>query len=249
MKFTLLFLALISISICSLGQALAANSFHAEYEITRGSLTVGTLKRTLMINDTKNYHFISTITSQGLVGLFLKLDSTEISRGKIIDGKVRPETFSYSRKDKKEKNYNIDFDHDAKNVSNSGGKYAWKKKVSDQILDRLSYQLQLILDLESAPKAIRYTIARRKGLKEYFIETMHTEDIYSGVGLVSATKVRRFSKSSKTETSVWCARELGWVPVKVEHKDKKGNITTALLSKFDSKINAMHASPEKGKSP
>ena len=250
MKFALLFLTLVSCSTCILRQATATNSFHAEYEISRGSLTVGSLERTLMISDTREYHLISTMSSAGLAGLFLKLDSTEISRGTIIDGKVRAEAFSYLRKGKKEKNYNIDFDHEAKNVSNPSGKHAWKEKITTQIFDKLSYQLQLILDLESSRKEeIHYIIADRKGLKEYFIETMYTENVPTGLGLVSATKVTSTSKNSKTETSVWCARELGWIPVKVEHKDKKGNITTALLSMFKSKFNEVHLSPGKEKSP
>ena len=244
MRFMLPLIFMILASSHSAVHAMTTNSFNAEYEITRGSMVFGNLKRTLVINDENKYELISQMSAKGLADLFLKLDSTEVSHGKIIDGKVMPETFSYSRKGKKEKNFSVNFDYDVSTVSNPSGKYAWKAEISTLVLDKLSYQLQLMLDLEHSPAEIHYTIADRKGLKAYIIKKIHSETIYTGLGPISATKVRRDSEKSKTVTSVWCAPKLGWIPVKVEHKDKKGNITTALLKRLESKTNGIRTSQQ-----
>ena len=238
MRFILLSLFFVSSLEHSLAQSVTANSFNAEYKITRGSMTLGTLKRTLLITDDGHYEFVSKISSKGLASLFLKLDSKEVSSGKIIGKKVLSETFSYSRKEKQEKNFSIYFDYDLKTVSNPSGRYAWKADISSLILDKLGYQLQLMLDMENSSKTMHYKIADRKGPKTYLIEKTYSENIYTGIGLVSTTKVKITSKNSKTKTNVWCATELDWLPVKVEHRDKKGNLTVALLTRLQPNFNA-----------
>ena len=96
-------------------------------------------------------------------------------------------------------------------------------------LDKLIYQAQLMIGVASNPSALEYTIADRGKLKQYAIANMGSEQIATPFGHFDTIKLERHEPGSKKQTTVWCARSLDWIPVKVEFRDKNGSLTTATL--------------------
>ena len=69
-------------------------------------------------------------------------------------------------------------------------------------------------------------------LAELVVESM--EELRSDMtGRFDTIKLQRSKEGSKRQTTVWCAAELAWIPIKVEHRDKKGRLTTALLRSIE----------------
>ncbi len=50
---------------------------------------------------------------------------------------------------------------------------------------------------------------------------------------VYALRLEKGDGPGERRTVVWCARELGWLPVKVEYHEKDGGVTTAVLRAFE----------------
>lgn len=210
--------------------AVALTSFRAEYDLSRGVVTLGQMSRVLVIDDdTQRYRFESTMETKGLVALFADARVVEISAGRIEPAGFVPERYSYDKQGTK-KDYELEFDYTRNLVRRSDAGAAWQAAMPTRLLDKLSYQAQLMFDLASSPQALRYDIADKSRLKEYHIQVLGSETVETGLGKFDTVKLTREKAGSKRRTVVWCAPALGWMAVKVEHRDKRGAVTTAVLS-------------------
>ncbi len=204
------------------------SSFSAEYEISKGSWTLGVMSRRLEIEDGNRYVFESRMETKGLVSLFAGGRVLEISRGRIENARFLPEHYLYDKKDR-DKNYELRFDYAAGRVSRSDAGQDWSVPMPPQVLDKLSYQAQMMVDVAGNPGALDYAIAERGKLKQYLIANRGREEIETAVGRFQTIKLERSTPDSKKRTTVWFAEALGWMPVKVEYRDKKGALTVAVL--------------------
>ena len=101
------------------------------------------------------------------------------------------------------------------------------------VLDKLVYQAQLMFDLGNSPEELNYDIADKSKLKTYLIRNLGVERVETDAGHFDTVKLERASTGSQRRTRVWCASELGWLPVKVEPRDKKGAVTIAVLRSIE----------------
>lgn len=202
--------------------------YDATYDISKGVFKLGTMARRLHIRAGGEYVFESTMETRGLVSLFARDRVVETSRGKLDGMRFIPEHYAYV-KSAGERDYSLFFDYTSGVVRRDDRAGAWSAKMPVNLLDKLVYQAQLMLDLGDAPRTLTYNIAAKSKLKEYVIENLGNEHIDTDAGRFETIKLERSKADSKRRTTVWCARELGWIPVKVEHVDKKGGLTTALL--------------------
>ncbi len=222
--------ALCLLALLSLPPAAAAlTSFRAEYDLSLGVVTLGRMSRVLVIDDhTQRYRFESTMETRGLVALFADARVVEVSAGRIEPAGFVPERYSYDKQGTK-KDYELEFDYTRNLVRRSDAGDAWEASMPAHLLDKLSYQAQLMFDLDAAPQALRYDIADKSRLKEYHIQVLGSETVETGLGKFDTVKLTREKAGSKRRTVVWCAAALGWMAVKVEHRDKRGAVTTAIL--------------------
>ena len=193
-----------------------------------GVFKLGTMSRRLDISVDGKYVFESRTETRGLVALFSKDQVVETSRGKLEGTRFVPERYDYVRTGSK-RDYSLQFDYASGTVRRDDQANAWSAEMPAKLLDKLVYQAQLMVDLADAPVSLDYNIADKSKLKIYFIENLGSETVDTVAGRFSTIKMQRSKPDSKYRTTVWCARELGWLPVKVEYVDKKGRMTTALL--------------------
>jgi len=179
------------------------------------------------------YVFESVMEANAVVSLFTASRVTEISRGRIEGSRFVPEYYRYEKNSKK-KDYELSFDYATNVVMRSDNGPAWRAEMPDQLLDKLSYQGQMITDVAANPQTLNYTVADRGKLKDYDIRNLGVEDVETTLGKFRSIKLQRGDKNSKRQTTVWFAEELGWMPVKVEYRDKKGGLTTGLLHTLNS---------------
>ena len=202
--------------------------YDAVYDISKGVFRLGTMARRLDIGVGGEYVFESTMETRGLVALFSKDRVVETSRGKLDGLQFIPERYEYIRTGG-ERDYSLYFDYESGIVRRDDRASAWSADMPVNLLDKLVYQAQLMLDLVDAPTSLNYNIADKSKLKTYVIENLGDEQVDTRAGRFATIKLERSKADSKRRTTVWCARDLGWLPVKVEYVDKKGGLTTALL--------------------
>ena len=213
--------------------ALAVSSFSAEYQLSKGAFSLGVMTRTLNVDAAGRYVFESVMEANAVVSLFTASRVTEISRGRIEGSRFVPEYYRYEKNSKK-KDYELSFDYATNVVMRSDNGPAWRAEMPDQLLDKLSYQGQMITDVAANPQTLNYTVADRGKLKDYDIRNLGVEDVETTLGKFRSIKLQRGDKNSKRQTTGWFAEELGWMPVKVEYRDKKGGLTTGLLHTLNS---------------
>ncbi|MEQ8234480.1 MAG: DUF3108 domain-containing protein [Gammaproteobacteria bacterium] len=210
----------------------ALESFRADYDISRGALTLGRMSRELVIDAAQGrYRFASTMETKGLVALFADARVVETSAGRFGPAGFAPESYTYDKKGKK-KDYALEFDY-ARNLVRRDDDAGWESSMPARLLDKLSYQAQLMVDLDARPARLRYDIADKNRLKEYLIENLGAERVETRLGEFDTVRLMRADDDSQRRTIVWCAPELGWMAVKVEHRDKKGDVTTAVLRSLE----------------
>lgn len=204
-------------------------SFHARYDLSVGALTLGTMERTLAVAADGSYHFESHMRTSGLAALFRRERVSETSRGTIVDGRYTPLHYAYDNA-RKRRHFELAFDHDHGVVRRADdGAAAWSQPFAGALFDKLVYQAQLMLDLADAPADLAYGIADEDQLKRYVIRRLGVEEVTTPHGRHTALKLERFQPGSTRRTTVWCVEALGWLPVRVDYRDKDGSVTTAVL--------------------
>ena len=217
----------------------AVSSFTAEYDLSKGVLKLGVMTRRLEVGTDDSYVFESRMEPNRIASLFSGNLVVETSRGRIKDSNFIPDYYHYN-KDGDEKDYELSFDYDSKTVRRSDTRESWSAPMPDLLHDKLSYQAQLMLDVATNPHDLSYAIADRRKLKRYEITNLGPEDVETDAGLFKTLKMERANPGSRRRTTVWYAETLGWMPIKVEYRDKHGGLITGLLRRLTpSKLQAV----------
>jgi len=209
--------------------SLAISSFEAQYDISRGVVTVGLMSRRLTVDDDQRYRYESHMAPRGIATLFARDAVIETSSGRLEGTRFVPEHYSYDKGGAK-KDFTLSFDYASNTVHLGGQPRSWSADMPANVLDKLVYQIQLMLDLPAEPTTLEYAIADKGKLKVYRITNHGRETTDTGVGQLTTIKLQRGDDDSERRTTVWCAEELGWMPVKVEYRDEDGSVTVAVIS-------------------
>ena len=231
--FLLLLLLLVSAPGYAEPGAAHLSNYRATYDVWNGILKLGILERRLQITASGTYTFESCMETRGLAALVSKFSIVETSRGEFNAGRMRPLHYAYARIGNKEKAFELKFDRRAGVVRRTAPGPGWSTPISASVLDKLTYQAQLMLDLVTEPSALYYDIADNGKLKAYDIEIIGLESVETGSGTFDALRLEREKGTSKRKTTMWCAQALDWLPIKVVNQEKNGTVTTALLRSYE----------------
>lgn len=181
------------------------------------------------------YHFKSYSMTVGLLAFKKNETRDEQSSGLLFNNQIQPKLYSYiqTRNNKTKKNVEISFDHDNKQVINRHihKKSHWTMPIPPNTVDKLSYQLSLMLKLAQQPdKKFTFKVADGGKMKEYQFEILAEERVFTSMGSFKALKIRHYRHHQHKTITLWCAPELNFLPVKIiqEEKDKPTFISTLL---------------------
>jgi len=251
LSFYILLSILLLTSTLTSKQAIAANQtltsetsvklkpFVATYMITAMGLEGINVTNSLSIDsDGKKqaYHFKSYSMPIGL--LAFKKDETrdEQSEGLIIEDSIQPHKYSYLqvRDNEIRRHVELNFDWDSKEVINNHKHKSnkWSMPIPQPTVDKLSYQLSLMLQLANkAEKQFSFAIADGGKLKEYYFEIMAEERVYTSLGSYKALKIRHKRYKKEKIITLWCAPELNYLPVKIIQEEQgKPTFISTLIS-------------------
>ena len=202
--------------------------FSAQYDLSQGMLKFGTLQRVLELGTDGSYRFTAEMHTSGLMALLRAATITETSRGQLRGERFVPDRYEY-RNSRGNRQFALRFDHASGRVLRDDQTHGWSAAMPDRVLDKLVYQAQMMVDAASAPATLQYAIADKDKLKSYAFANRGSEDLTVPAGHFHTLRFERGGANTDRHTTVWCASELGWLPVKVEYRESDGGVTTAEL--------------------
>lgn len=180
----------------------------------------------------KNRYVYKSVTKASALMGMVNVEINEKSVWEYIDGKIRPLTYSYKRSNSKKRDAELTFDWKNKIVTNDIDSKPWKMSIKPDTLDKLVYQLAMMNDLHQGKKGeLNYSIADGGKLKDFKILIIGEETIETELGKFTTTKVVR-TRGTRT-TTMWCAKKLGYLPVRITQKKEGGGEHTANIFKIE----------------
>ncbi len=206
--------------------------FDATYDLTRAGITYGENRRTFKRLDDGRYQFESSTRSVGFAAFFIKdkIYEKSLLRYSAEDNRLLPESYHYARSGKKARHVDLSFDREKNKVVNRVNDDPWVMDIPKGALDKLSYQLQIMLDA-GEKESFSYPIADGGKLKQYEIARVREEMLETAIGRYQTLVLRR--KSGKRETTIWCAPALNYLPLKIMQREKDGGEYYAEIKKLN----------------
>lgn len=193
--------------------------FTAQYALKRGSMKLGEVRRELVKSGDGTYILNSHSKSTGLASMFVKDKIVEMSTWRLHKNRPRPISYAYHRTGgKRERHVELKFDWKTGTVTNDIGGDRWSMEVPNEALDKLLYQLVLMIDLRQPTDKITYDIADGGKLKEYQFDILGEETLETNLGELKTIKLER--NRDHRITTIWCAKQYGYLPVKIKQNDE-----------------------------
>ena len=138
----------------------------------------------------------------------------------IENNQLRPISYHYTRKGLgSDKPIHIVFDWEHNIVNASKGKKTVILPLSPGTQDKLSYQLQMQLDLLRNPKrkSFSYPVASHNKIRNYDFTLLKEESLTSKLGTESTLVFQRQKRD--TTTAIWLSPNQYYLPLKVERNE------------------------------
>jgi len=215
---------------------IAIPAFTAHYELLRNdSMKLGEVKRTTVTQQNGTIAFESYSKTTGLAALFVKDRITERTTFTVDNNTIQPQDYLYDRKGgKRAREARLNFDWLEKSVINAINGEAWQMEIPPGTQDKLSYQLQLMLDLQSGLTKFEYPVADGGTLKQYRFTLQGEETIETPMGKIKTIKIiRERAADSKRKTTIWFARSLRYLPVRIRQGKSDDEYITLEIRKVE----------------
>lgn len=204
------------------------DDFTVTYDFSRNSLNVGKVIRRLHKADDGMYVFESVSEATGFIALFVRDEILERSKWIYAHDRPKPLQYVYKREGgKKERHVKLSFDWEDGIVTNTINNDPWQMDIPPETQDKLLYQLTMMIDLQAGKKTLRYDIADGGILKEYEFAVLGEERIETPVGRLETVKLKRIG--DERHTTIWCARKLDYLPVRIEQQEKDDSRLAMLI--------------------
>ena len=198
----------------------ALGPFSVDYTFSNSGINLVQMTRTLRHDGDGRYTLKSESRAMNVLALFDDGKITETSTWHFVDGTPSPLHYEYLRTGRKDRHVELTFDWQQGVVTNTINNDPWTMKIPPQTQDKLLYQLTLMLDLKADRTPLVYRIADGGKMKVMNFRNLGEETISLPVGKLNTVKL--FTQTSKRSTTVWCAREYDYLPVRIEHVGKDG---------------------------
>ncbi|NIR31540.1 MAG: DUF3108 domain-containing protein [Gammaproteobacteria bacterium] len=214
----------------SVAAALFPGGFSAEYALQTGHLTVARSEVSLTPGADGRFVYELRVGLTGIVSLFRDVRTLERSEGRYreTDG-LRPVAYRYERRGEQPKSAAIAFDWDARVAHNTVRGRTQTVALPDGTLDKLSYMLVLMQDLELGKRDIRYRVAEGGDVTTYHLKAVGRERLDTALGRLDTVKVQRLREGKAHDITFWCALALRFLPVKVVHRQNDGRVVSVFI--------------------
>lgn len=204
--------------------------FEADYSIRVKGAQIAKMTRRFSRHENGAYQYYSETRTTGLMSLFRKDHIIENSEWQLQAQKLVPMDYYYDHSGgKKDRKVKITFDWENNRITNSIDGSSWKMPTAPNVMDKLLYQLAIMYDLQAGKTSLQYTVADGGKTKIYNFEILGEETVNTPLGKLLTVKLERHKPNSRRKSTLWCAKDLGYLPIKVENIETDGKITVALI--------------------
>ena len=150
----------------------------------------------------------------------------EISTFRFLENTIQPLQYRYLRTGLfKEPDRNQLFDWSKKKIINGDNQTVFKGHWHDQVQDNLSYNIQASIDLKQGKTQFTYPVFDRSKVKDFNFQLIGFESLKTKVGTLRTVKVEQLEKKkNKKKTYIWFAQDYDYLLVRLEQKQKDGQM-------------------------
>lgn len=225
MKFFPFILSALLLSLTQIGFALPS-AFKAEYVVKKGSMKLGNLQTSLTYSGNR-YAYHKNTKASGIAALLTGIKINEKTNGTFSQNQLIPQHYLFNQsRHGKSKIDKATFLGDNVTGTYKGKAYTLAIKKGTQ--DRASLEIMLAQDLSQNKSQLSYQIIGRGEESTYTFQRLGQEKLKTSIGTFNTVKVRVVRKGNKRATTFWLAKELGYMPAKVVHREKKDLITSMI---------------------
>lgn len=206
----------------------------AEYKVKVKVLS-GKLRSEVRLTD-EGYAAHSVLSAAGFASIFVRGDVSEQSLFSTTADGVRPIRYSsQDRISKKDKFMEFEFDWDDMQVTGTINDEAVNLALEDQVHDRVSIQYELMLDLLNDRQRSEYVLLDDFETELLSVTNVGSRSVKVPFGEFEAVGIQHRKKKSKSEriTTLWCVRELDYLPVIIEQHRKGKLAMRAVLTRYE----------------
>lgn len=211
-------------------------SFNASYTVHKGSLLLGEMRRSLSRPADARYLFKTETYSTGLAAVFVKDRIVESSEWEYHRGQLRPLHYSYQKSGgKRERRVEQRFDWERKLASSADNAQAPNTQpLVTGTLDKLSYQIALMSDLQQGKTELSYTLLDGDETKTYRFQVVGEEKLNTPLGSLKTLRVERIMEpDSKRHTTFWCAPDFNYLLVRLDQRENDKDEFSALIQSVE----------------
>ena len=203
----------------------------AEYKIKISVL--GGRLRTNFMQLPRGYRAESVIEATGMSRIIARGAIREASRFSLPGGALLPDEYDSADSLTSDKQV-VDFEFDWKTNEVSGfiDGEPFNAPLDGNVHDRVSLQYGLMYDLLNGEAAAQYSLQDAEKLKLLQIRNVGEKAIKVPYGVFDAVGIQHQAENSSRVTTLWCAEELGYLPVVIEQHRKGKLRMRAVLSEY-----------------
>ena len=218
--------ALIIAAPASAGLSLTPHT--AEYKV-KISILGGQLNTELRATDT-GYVATHVIKPTGMSRILARGTISESSEFDTASDGIRPRRYSSTDTISRDKeNVSIQFNWDTGEARGTVNGEDVVSIMDDLAYDRVSIQYELMHDLLNQGPSPTYTMFEVDRLRPVNVRNIGTREIKTPAGRFVAIGIQHQAEGSKRVTTLWCAEELGYLPVVIEqHRNGKLRVRATL---------------------
>lgn len=199
-----------------------SRNFSLTYEVKYNGTYLGDSVRTFRKSGDNTWQYASTTQAKGFVSLFITDVVRETSTIRQQGTTIMPLRYEYSQTGgKKSLQYQIDFDRDQGIIHNSHEQKELKLESNAQ--DLLSFQLQLMRDLQQRANTITYFIPSRRRAAAYVLTHNGSKKIDTPLKTLETVELASNKLKEHDQYRIWCAVSLEYLPVRIEKIEADGD--------------------------
>jgi hypothetical protein len=171
------------------------------------------------------YILASDAETGGLVDLLRPQRLHSISRGKITAEGLKPDSFLTSRTRRGRTDASrARFNWETGSLTYGDAREAKTAPLQPGTQDLMSFIFQFVL-LPPQPGRYRLPITTGTRFEVYGFEIRPEEPLETPIGTVRALPIRQISRSGVESIELWLAAEYRYLPVRIRHFDREGNLS------------------------
>lgn len=176
------------------------------------------------------YSAVSTIRPAGIANVFMNGLIEESSWFSVSADGVIPDRYSsVDTITKDQKAMDFRFDWQKSEVAGTIGDQNYVIPLDGRVHDRVSIQFELMLKLLNGSPADRYVMLNEEELRPIIVSNIGKKKVKVPFGNFDAIGIQHRTEDSSRLTTLWCAEELGYLPVIIEqHKNGKLRVRAVL---------------------